>query len=169
MDWLFSLIFKRPSVLFIGALVALFIGVAAGGCGAWYIQGARITTLKAEHTAYEVKVKEQAVESRLLALDKEKFWRQEMNDAEALARKKVEQMRTQLSALDRTADELRDTVSTLREYLASASRDAAAAAAAALGELFVACTAEYRSVGAAAQGHAIDVEKLTRAWPKQKE
>ena len=75
----------------------------------------------------------------------------------------VEKARTDRAAADRVAGELLDTVATLRELLADASREAAVAAAATCGKLLGACAAEYRSVGEAAQGHAIDVETLMRA------
>lgn len=38
--------------------------------------------------------------------------------------------------------------------------------AATLGELFASCTEEYASLGAKAQGHAVDVKALLEAWPK---
>lgn len=166
MTWLISKIVFNPMVL-VALLVSAFVaGATSGGSAAWYIQGIRIDQAEAAHSRYVAEVEKNAAESRRLALDKERFWTKGMNDAESMARTKVEKARTDRAAADRVAGELLDTVATLRELLADASREAAVAAAATCGKLLGACAAEYRSVGEAAQGHAIDVETLMRAWPQ---
>lgn len=173
MTRLFALITGNPSVLLWIVLSTFVAGFGAGGSAAWYVQGIRIekaeaslSKVEAAHVKYEAQVEKNAAASRLLALDKERFWLKEKSDAESWGKMQMEKHRVDLAAAVRTTDELRDTITTLREYLANASREAAVAAATATGELLESCAAEYRSVGAAAQGHAVDIETLIRAWPK---
>lgn len=164
--WLISKIVGNPLVLVIMLVSAFVAGATSGSSAAWYIQSIRLDKAEAVHARYVADVEKNAAESRRLELDKERFWTKGINDAESMARTKIEQARADRVAADRVAGELRDTVSTLRGYLADASREAAVAAAAACGKLLDACAAEYRSVGEGAQGHAIDVETLIQAWPK---
>lgn len=166
MTWLITKIVGNPMVLLALLAAAFLAGATSGGSAAWYIQSIRIEKVEAAHNKYVTEVEKNAAESRLLALDKERFWTKGVNDAESMARTKVEKARADRSAADRVAGELRDTVATLRGHLADASREAAVAAAATCGKLLDACATEYRSVGEAAQGHAIDVETLIQAWPK---
>ncbi len=166
MTWLISKIVGNPMVLLALLAGAFLAGATAGGSAAWGMRSIRVDKAEAAHSRYAAEVEKNAAESRRLALDKERFWTKGMDDAESMARTKVEKARADRSAADRVAGELRDTVATLRGYLAEASREAAVAAAATCGKLLDACATEYRSVGEAAQGHAIDVETLIQAWPK---
>ncbi|WP_349335367.1 hypothetical protein [Delftia sp. DS1230] len=80
--------------------------------------------------------------------------------------------RTREALLRRDLDQLRAVTDSLREQSADAARRLASAPpaavieyATALGVVFEDCRAAYGDMAAKAEGHATDVETLTKSWP----
>lgn len=128
----------------------------------WTAQGwradARLSKLQQAHA------KEQAAQQTQALADYQRM-EQTKNDAIQKAQARSEYLQTVAGAAAAAADSLRKQLAGVPARIATASRAAVDEYAATAGELLGACTAEYRAVAAAADGHAADVRTLTAAWP----
>lgn len=166
MTWIISKIVGNPMVLIILLVSALVAGATSGSSAAWYIQSIRIDKAEAAHSRYAAEVEKNAAESRLLALDKERFWIKEVGDAQDKAAKREATLKTQLAATRRASDGLRDDLAALRAGIAESSEAACRQTADTVIAVLSECQARYGEMAAAADGHAIDVQTLMDAWPK---
>jgi len=100
------------------------------------------------------------------AADKrEKDWREKYDQAVNKGAENAQTLQREAAATRAAADGLRNTNSTLQQLLGSASTEAARKYAATYTNVFNDCVAKYQAMGAAAQGHANDVQTLISAWP----
>lgn len=144
-----------------------FAGAVAVGFGlAWNLQGLKLDTLEVEFGKYRNQVERQAIEARRLSLDKEKFWRQEIENARTNAQSREAQLKKDVAAAQSAGARMRDSIATLHVRLANAPGYACLEAATALGELLEACRGRYEELGQQAQGHVIDIEEMRAGWPK---
>jgi molecular chaperone GrpE (heat shock protein) len=151
LDRLVDILASRTAMVLAGS----FLGASL----AWDVQSMRLTTLVAEFALYRAT-------SEKLAAEQELLWLKEKENAENEARTRLAALEAERTHLSATALRLRGDVAALRQRLANAPAAACLDAAATLGELLGACQDEYRSMAAAAQGHAADLETLNAAWPK---
>ena len=166
MTWLLSLVTKNPLTLAWLAIGAFVAGFALGGTAAWYAQGIRLDSARAEHARYVAESERNAAAAERVAAQRERQWVKEKEDAQKESEVRLAKVQADLTATTASAGKLRNTISTLRTRLATASQPAVIETASTLGELLGACEAEYRVVAEAAQRHASDVETLISAWPK---
>jgi hypothetical protein len=138
----------------------------AGVSGAWWVQGLRVMRVQNEFEAYRLVVEHAATESARRALEQQQKWDREKENARIEADQRQAVLRTHLAAAVADAVELRDTVATLRGYLADASRPALIASATTLTELYQQCEADYWAMAAKAEGHVNDVIELRGACPR---
>jgi len=147
--------------------VAAFIGaVALGFMAAWQLQGLRLDALDLKFSKYVAQTEKNESEAKAAALDKERFWLAEKENALINARHREKELESALAASQSAGVRLRDSVATLRTQLADAPGYACLDAVTSLGELLEACRGRYESLGYKAQGHVIDIEKIMRVWPK---
>ena len=136
--------------------------VAAFWAG-WLVNGwraeAAISLLKQEHSE---KVTRNSAASLLTYSRMEKTKDEAINQAQARAVTLLADAGRATAA----ADGLRKQLATANVRIATASRAAVDEYAATAGELLNSCTAEYRAVAAAADGHANAQRLMLEAWPK---
>lgn len=166
MTWLLSLVTKNPLMLAWLAIGTFVAGLALGGTAAWTVQGIRLDKAHAEHARYVAESERNAAAAQRALLDQKARWLKEKEDAQKESEVRLAKVQADLTATTASAGKLRNTISTLRTRLATASQPAVIETASTLGELLGACEAEYRVVAEAAQRHASDVETLISAWPK---
>lgn len=147
--------------------LAAFVGaVALGFMAAWQIQGLNIDAIDLKFSQYVAQVEKDTNEAKAAALEKERFWLAEKENALTNARLREKELEAALTASQSAGARLRDSVATLRTQLADAPGYACLDAVTSLGELLEACRGRYEGLGYKAQGHVIDIEKMMRVWPK---
>ena len=147
----------RASSLAVGLLLVL--AFAAG----WLVNGwradAAMSLLKQEHS-------EQVARNSAASLFT--YSRMEKTKDEAInsAKARADALQADAGRATAAADGLRKQLATANMRIATATRTAVDEYAATAGELLNSCTAEYRAVAAAADGHANDARLMLEAWPK---
>lgn len=147
--------------------IAAFVGAAAIGFGfAWNLQGLKVDALEIEFGQYRNEVEQNAIAARRLLLDKENFWRQEVENARINAQSREAKLKKDVVAAQSAVGGLRDDLRTLQARLATSSSAACIDTAITLGDLLGQCSEAYRDVSEIADRHASDVQTLMMAWPK---
>ena len=96
----------------------------------------------------------------------EKAWSDKYIEVEQNAIKKIQDANAAARNADLAASGLSKQLSEANKRLSTASRLTIIEYTITNSELLEACTAEYRSMAEKADGHAIDVERLSEAWPE---
>ncbi len=96
----------------------------------------------------------------------EKAWSDKYIEVEQNAIKKIQDANAAARNADLAASGLSKQLSEANKRLSTAPRQTIIEYTITNSELLEACTAEYRSMAEKADGHAIDVERLSEAWPK---
>ena len=98
----------------------------------------------------------------------EKAWSDKYIEVEQNAIKKIQDANAAARSADLAASGLSKQLSEANKRLSTASRQTIVEYTITGNELLEACTAEYRSMAEKADGHAIDVERLSEVWPEEK-
>jgi hypothetical protein len=96
----------------------------------------------------------------------EKAWSDKYIEVEQNAIKKIQDANAAARSADLAASGLSKQLSEANKRLSTAPRQTIIEYTIANSELLEACTAEYRSMAEKADGHAIDVERLSEVWPE---
>ena len=112
----------------------------------------------------EYAVKEKAAKEQ--ALEKERFLRQQVSEAEANAQKRYEEKRAVIADAAAATRSLRDTIADQRSKLATVAADACRQTASAALTVLAECASAYGDMAEKADGHADDVRTLSEAWPR---
>ncbi|QQN40570.1 hypothetical protein [Acinetobacter sp. CS-2] len=98
----------------------------------------------------------------------EKAWSDKYIEVEQNAIKKIQDANASARSADLAASGLSKQLSEANKHLSTASKETIIEYTVTNNELLEACTAEYRSMAEKADGHAIDVERLSEVWPEDK-
>ena len=96
----------------------------------------------------------------------EKAWSDKYIEVEQNAIKKIQDANAAARSADMAANGLSKQLSEANKRLSAAPRQTIVEYTITGNELLEACTAEYRSMAEKADGHAIDVERLSGTWPE---
>lgn len=95
----------------------------------------------------------------------EKAWSDKYIEVEQNAIKKIQDANAAARSADLAASGLSKQLSEANKRLSTASHQTIIEYTITNSELLEACTAEYRSMAEKADGHTIDVERLSEVWP----
>ena len=95
-------------------------------------------------------------------------WSAKIIEVEQNAIKKIQDANAAARSADLAASGLSKQLSEANKRLSTASKETIIEYTVTNSKLLEACTAEYRSMAEKADGHAIDVERLSEAWPEEK-
>ena len=95
-------------------------------------------------------------------------WSAKIIEVEQNAIKKIQDANAAARSADLAASGLSKQLSEANKRLSTASHQTIVEYTITNSELLEACTAEYRSMAEKADGHAIDVERLSEVWPEEK-
>ena len=95
-------------------------------------------------------------------------WSAKIIEVEQNAIKKIQNANAAARSADLAASGLSKQLSEASKRLSTAPKETIIEYTVTNSELLEACTAEYRSMAEKADGHAIDVERLSEAWPEEK-
>ena len=95
-------------------------------------------------------------------------WSDKYIEVEQNAIKKIQDANAATRSADVAASGLSKQLSEANKRLSTASHQTIIEYTITNSELLEACTAEYRSMAEKADGHAIDVERLSEVWPVEK-
>ena len=98
----------------------------------------------------------------------EKQWSNKYIEVEQNAIKKIQDANVAARSADLAATGLSKQLSEANKRLSAAPNQTIIEYTITNSELLEACTAEYRSMAEKADGHAIDVERLSEVWPEDK-
>ena len=98
----------------------------------------------------------------------EKAWSDKYIEVEQNAIKKIQDANAAARSADVAASGLSKQLNEANKRLSAASHQTIVEYTITNSELLEACTAEYRSMAEKADGHAIDVERLSEVWPVEK-
>ena len=98
----------------------------------------------------------------------EKVWSDKYIEVEQNAIKKIQDANAAARSADVVASGLSKQLGEANKRLSTASHQTIVEYTITNSELLEACTAEYRSMAEKADGHAIDVERLSEVWPEEK-
>ena len=169
MTWLISKIVGNPMVLLALLAAAFVTGVTVGSSAAWYIQSIRIDKAETAHLRYAAEVEKNAIAAKRAALDKERFWIGEIENARINAQSREARLKRDVANAQSAVVGLRNDLGALRARLATSPVAACLATADSLGVLLGQCAEAYRDVSEIADRHASDVQTLIEAWPRGKE
>lgn len=96
----------------------------------------------------------------------EKAWSDKYIKVEQNAIKKIQDANAAARSADLAASGLSKQLDEANKRLSTAPRETIIEYTITNGELLEACTAEYRGMAEKADGHAIDVERLSGTWPE---
>lgn len=96
----------------------------------------------------------------------EKAWSDKYIEVEQNAIKKIQDANAAARSADLAASGLSKQLSEANKRLSTAPRETIIEYTITNSELLKSCTAEYRSMAEKADGHAIDVERLSEVWPE---
>ena len=96
----------------------------------------------------------------------EKAWSDKYIEVEQNAIKKIQDANAAARSADLAASGLSKQLSEANKRLSTAPHQTIIEYTITNSELLEACTAEYRSMAEKADGHAIDVERLSEVWPE---
>lgn len=96
----------------------------------------------------------------------EKAWSDKYIEVEQNAIKKIQDANAAARSADLAASGLSKQLSEANKRLSTAPRETIIEYTITNSELLEACAAEYRSMAEKADGHAIDVERLSGVWPE---
>ena len=96
-------------------------------------------------------------------------WSNKYIEVEQNAIRKIQDANASARAADVAASGLSKQLSEANKRLSTASHQTIIEYTITNSELLEACTAEYRSMAEKAEGHAIDVERLSEVWPREKD
>ena len=96
----------------------------------------------------------------------EKAWSDKYIEVEQNAIKKIQDANAAARSADLAASRLSKQLSEANKRLSTAPRETIIEYTITNSELLEACTAEYRSMAEKADGHSIDVERLSEVWPE---
>ena len=148
--------------------LAAFVGAVAIGFGlAWNLQGVRLDALEIEFGQYRNEVERNAVAAKRAALDKEKFWLGEIENARINAQSREARLKRDAANAQSAVVGLRNDLGALRDRLAKSPVAACLDTADSLGVLLGQCAEAYRDVSEIADRHASEVQTLIEAWPRQ--
>lgn len=144
----------------VAAIVLLAISIYATGrhYGAAHVRG--------QWDAAKVEQLAAAAEAESTYRQREQSLIQQLQKAQYDAAQREAALRAAADAATDAAGSLRHELTTIRGRLSEATAEACRATAGAALELLGTCADEYRSVAAAADGHASDAKTLSDAWPK---
>ena len=144
----------------VGLLLCL-VGFVAG----WAVNGwradAAMSLLKQEHS-------EQVARNSAASLLTYSRMEKQKDEAIKSAQARTVTLQADAGRATAAADGLRKQLATANQRIVTASRAAVDEYAATAGELLNSCTAEYRAVAAAADGHANDARLISESWPSVK-
>ena len=147
--------------------IAAFLGAVAVGFGlAWNLQGLKLDAIEMEFGRYGNEVEQNALAAKRAAMDKENFWRQEVENARINAQAREAKLQKDMAAARSALGGLRGDLATLRARLAEAPDDACINTAATLGELLGQCGEDYRALAEVSDRHVNDLKTLSEAWPR---
>jgi len=95
-------------------------------------------------------------------------WSEKYIEVEQNAIKKIQDANAAARSADLAASGLSKQLSEANKRLSTAPKETIIEYTVTNSELLEACTAEYRSMAEKADGHAIDVERLSEVWPEEK-
>ncbi|OTG62860.1 hypothetical protein B9T29_06465 [Acinetobacter sp. ANC 3903] len=98
----------------------------------------------------------------------EKAWSDKYIEVEQNAIKKIQDANAAARSAELANNGLSKQLSEANKRLSTASHQTIVEYTITNSELLEACTAEYRSMAEKADGHAIDVERLSEVWPDEK-
>ena len=96
----------------------------------------------------------------------EKAWSDKYIEVEQNAIKKIQDANAAARSADMAANGLSKQLSEANKRLSAAPRQTIIEYTITNSELLEVCTAEYRSMAEKADGHSIDVERLSEVWPE---
>ena len=97
-----------------------------------------------------------------------KTWSAKIIEVEQNAIKQIQAANSDARNAQFSADSMSKQLSEANKRLSTASHQTIVEYTITSNELLEACTAEYRSMAEKADGHAIDVERLSEVWPVEK-
>ena len=98
----------------------------------------------------------------------EKAWSDKYIEVERNAIKKIQDANASARSAELANNGLSKQLSEANQRLSTATHQTIVEYTITNSELLEACTAEYRSMAEKADGHAIDVERLSGVWPEEK-
>ena len=141
---------------------------------AWHVNGLAGDLRKAE-TACDARIakaikpyQDSIVKAQKQKVITEKAWSDKYIEVEQNAIKKIQDANAAARSADVAASGLSKQLSEANKRLSTAPKETIIEYTITNSELLEACTAEYRSMAEKADGHAIDVERLSEVWPEDK-
>ena len=129
--------------------------------------------LEADRTSIEHKFESYKKDQTVLVANlnskakaKESEWSQKIAEVEHNAAIKINQANDARRLADINASRLSKQLNSANDRLAKASREASVNYAITANSILESCIGEYRQMAEKADGHAIDAERLSGAWPK---
>ena len=147
--------------------LAAFVGAVAIGFGlAWNLQGLRLDALDIEFRRYQNEVEQNAIAAKRAAMDKEQFWRQEIENARINAQSREARLRRDVANAQSAARGLRDDLAAIRERVSTDTGEACRRYVGTLSDVLAECSERYSAVAGIADQCVSDVQTLNEAWPQ---
>lgn len=125
---------------------------------------AKVNQIKTELNQYKANQKTANEKAKTDAITKEKTWAEQLLKVEQDASKKIQTAAASASAAQLANHGLSEQINRANQRLSTASKQTLIDYSTTTGKLLEACTAEYRTMAEKADGHAINAERLSRAW-----
>ncbi|MDQ8936661.1 hypothetical protein [Acinetobacter rudis] len=153
-------------------IIVLMAFLLLGGIGL-SIQSWRVDHCQAEYQLLDVKFKTQVAESQALtekakaeAASKEKQWSEQLLKAEQNYNVKIKQVLADATRAQSVADRLSKQLDTAKSRMSTAPKETIIKYVNTSSDILKECVDKYRTMAEAADGHAVDVGRLSEGWPE---
>lgn len=130
-------------------------------------QAGQIKTLKQQHADYITQQKLAAEKAKVQAAQQERRWAEQITQAEQNYNVKIKQIQSDADSARSSADSLSKQLSIAKQRVSTAPREAVIEYADTNSDILESCIAEYRAVAQKADEHAVDAERVIKAWPEK--
>lgn len=151
-------------------VLMVFLLLIATGFG---IQSWRVDYYQTEHKLLDAKFTTQVAISQALtekakaeAAAKEKQWSEQLLKAEQNYNVKIKQVMVDATRAQSAADRLSKQLDTAKSHMSTAPKETIIKYVNTSSDILQECITEYRTMAEAADGHAIDVRRLSEGWPE---
>lgn len=127
----------------------------------------QIKTLKQQHADYITQQKLTAEKAKVQAAQQEKFWAEQITQAEQNYNAKIKQIQSDADSARSSADILSKQLASAKQRVSTASRETIIEYSNTGSDVLESCITEYRAVAQKADEHAADAGRLNGAWPKK--
>lgn len=145
------------------ALIAILFLIALATANHY---SGKVKKLELQYNAELLKSQAAYHQAKADAVEKEKNWSNQLLKAEQNYNAKLKEITADAASAKSNADSLSKQLNTAKKRMSTASRETVVEYTSASSNVLESCITEYQRLAEKADGHALDVRRLSDSWPE---